>query len=591
MSQWIPQAKDFAKRFKWTIIGSIALLFVSIVFLINYSSIIHDAPQSQENTDSSQAAASIKNLGAQDVPIILLDNWAVIIDGKKYSIYQHGDEKFFQIDGKNIPLEAGQKVSKDGQEYIVGADGKFKSSNDIISAIPQIGDIVEKDGKLYQVGADGQLIPYKGKLKPGQIVWKDGKAYIVGADGQLQEVVDCTERTINNKPYIYLKGQWVPLTANGAQPGQFVLGSDQELYKIDPEGNLISSNNMINPDDIIWRGCVPIQITADGKPKDIKDGDEIVDSNGHHYIYKNGKLIDAENAASKEKEEASKNEANQNDSLRDAFKSALIAIKGNKQQDDNTDKKEADTSLDKNILAAQMKALSNPMGPGSEYQTQNDQAGKVAFLNAENDGRTTAKGKWEHPKSKFTLYAGSIINATLQTGINSDLPGEIIARVDKNIYDSVTGNYILIPQGTTVIGTYDSSIAYGQERALIVFTRLIFPNGSSMPLENQPGADLRGFAGLSGTVNNHLLKIFGHALMFSIFSAAGQLSQPSTDNQGGPTDQQIIFAAIGQQFTQTASQMIAKDMNIQPTIEAEPGKGFSILTTRDIVFPSFYNFD
>ncbi len=374
MSQWIPQAKDFAKRFKWSIIGSIALLFVAIVFLINYSSIIHDAPQEQETTDSSQAAASIKNLGAQDVPIILLDNWAVIIDGKRYSIYQKGDQRFVQIDGKNIPLEAGQRVTKDGQDYIVGADGKFKMPNDVIDATPQVGDLVEKDGKVYQVGTDGKLHPYKAKLKPGQVVWKDGKAYAVGADGKLHEigsepqagdlvekdgklfkvgadgklhaynqplkagdivwkdgkayvvdpngklhaignkpqvgdivekdgqyyqvgkdgklhpylgdlakgqvvwkdgkqyqvgadgklheVVDCTERTINGKPYIYQKGKWIPLTANGAKPGQFVLGSDQELYKIDPKGELIPSNNMINPDDIVWRGCVPIQILS-----------------------------------------------------------------------------------------------------------------------------------------------------------------------------------------------------------------------------------------------------------------------------------------------------------------------------------------
>jgi len=228
---------------------------------------------------------------------------------------------------------------------------------------------------------------------------------------------------------------------------------------------------------------------------------------------------------------------------------------------------------------------------GANYQAQNMQDKKVAFLKANKSSQKKfyLDSRLTKPISPYEVKAGSLISATLLTGIDSDLPGQITASVSRNIYDTVTGNYLLIPQGTKVIGTYDSQVSYGQERVLIAWNRLIFPDGDSFDLEGQPGADLAGMAGLHDQVNNHYLRIFGSSLAFSIFGALGQLSQPKQAANSYPSNSQIIYGAIGQSLTQTGIEMTEKNMNIQPTITIRPGANFNILLTRDMVFPGPYH--
>lgn len=194
----------------------------------------------------------------------------------------------------------------------------------------------------------------------------------------------------------------------------------------------------------------------------------------------------------------------------------------------------------------------------------------------------TIQGLLQPPISPYQLNAGTIIPANLVTGINSNLPGNIVAKVRRDVYDTATGNHLLIPQGTTLIGSYDSQVAYGQSRVLIVWSRLVFPDASSFDLQGMPGADLTGMAGLHDQVDKHYFRIFGSALMFSVFGAAGQLSQPQSNNNQ-LSSQQIIYGAIGQQMGQTASQLVAKNMNIQPTLKIRPGTDFNVLLTRDMI--------
>lgn len=223
---------------------------------------------------------------------------------------------------------------------------------------------------------------------------------------------------------------------------------------------------------------------------------------------------------------------------------------------------------------------------------QNNQAEKVAFLKkvANKTQNNKIDSVTSHPLSPYELMAGSLIPATLLTGINSDLPGQITASVSRNVYDTTTGNYLLIPQGTKLIGVYDSSVAYGQNRVLMAWSRLIFPNGDSFDLEGMPGVDLAGMSGLHDLVDNHYFRIFGSALMFSLFGAAGQLSQPKNQNQNVLTNQQIVWGAVGQQLSQTGAQLVQKNINIQPTIQIRPGTNFNVLLTRDMVLPSPYQY-
>lgn len=224
----------------------------------------------------------------------------------------------------------------------------------------------------------------------------------------------------------------------------------------------------------------------------------------------------------------------------------------------------------------------------NEYTIQNQQTEKRVFLSEAGDfNEHQIDSVREFASTPYTLMAGSIIPATVQTGINSDLPGTVTALVRRNVYDSVTGNHLLIPQGTTLVGMYDSDVAFGQSRVLMAWSRLIFPDGSSFDLTGMPGADLLGFSGMKDKVDRHYKQVFGSALLFSIFGAAGQLSQPETDSDK-LTNQQIIYAAIGQEMSQTASQLLAKQMNIQPTLTIRPGARFNVLLSKDLVLGAPY---
>lgn len=238
----------------------------------------------------------------------------------------------------------------------------------------------------------------------------------------------------------------------------------------------------------------------------------------------------------------------------------------------------------------------HPVGMGSNitqqdpYTAQNAQSEKKAFVDSEHTASNQLGSAEEKALSPYSLMTGSIISANLLTGINSDLPGKIIAKVSRDIYNTRTGNYLLIPQGTTVTGLYDANVAYGQDRVLIAWSRLIFPNGQSIDLEGMPGVDLVGMAGLHDLVDQHYLRLFGSSLLMSLFGAAGQLSQPQSAGNA-LTNQQILFSAVGQQMSQTATQLVAKNMNIQPTIKIRPGSTFNILVTKDMVFQGPYQFD
>ncbi|MCX7122668.1 MAG: hypothetical protein NTV32_03225 [Gammaproteobacteria bacterium] len=230
--------------------------------------------------------------------------------------------------------------------------------------------------------------------------------------------------------------------------------------------------------------------------------------------------------------------------------------------------------------------------PAAASDNQNMQGEKNAFLqSAQSPSQSTLQGGVQNPASPYMVMAGSVIPATLITGINSDLPGQIQAIVSQNVYDSSTGNSVLIPQGARLVGQYDSQVAYGQSRVLIVWSRIIFPNDQSLDLQGMPGADLSGFAGLHDQVDNHYIRIFGSALLMSVFSAGMQLSQPQTSSVNGasPSNQQIIAGAMGQELSQTATQMIQQNLNIQPTLNIRPGDNFNVLVTRDIPFSGPYN--
>lgn len=196
------------------------------------------------------------------------------------------------------------------------------------------------------------------------------------------------------------------------------------------------------------------------------------------------------------------------------------------------------------------------------------------------------------PGLPLELKTGAVIPGVMITGVNSDLPGSLIAQVSQNVFDTATGLHLLIPRGARLYGVYDSRVVYGQERVLIAWNRLIFPDGSSITLGAMPGADMAGMAGFNDQVNNHYLRIFGSALMMSLVSGGMAYAMDSmndsteTDNGTRMTDE--MTAALAAQLGQTATTLLQRNLNIKPTLEIRPGYRFNIVVTRDVVFREPY---
>lgn len=179
--------------------------------------------------------------------------------------------------------------------------------------------------------------------------------------------------------------------------------------------------------------------------------------------------------------------------------------------------------------------------------------------------------------------AGAIIPASLITGLNSDLPGSTIAQVTENVYDTVTGEHLLIPQGTRLFGKYDSVVAYGQKRALVVWTRLILPNGNSITIDNLPATDVAGYAGLEDEVDIHTWQLLKGVALATLLGVGTQISLGS--NQG---DLVKAFQESIQQTTDRAGQrLVERELDVQPTITVRPGWPLRVIVSKDLVLKPY----
>ena len=209
---------------------------------------------------------------------------------------------------------------------------------------------------------------------------------------------------------------------------------------------------------------------------------------------------------------------------------------------------------------------------------------KLAFLNGNVDRRTVSPDRVEPPASPYLLQAGAVIPAALITGLRSDLPGQVTAQVTEDVYDSPTGQILLIPQGARLIGQYDTQIAFGQSRALLVWNRLIMPNGRSLVLERQPGADADGYAGLEDEVDNHWGMLFKAAILSTVLSVGSEAGMSS--NSSGSLAE-AIQQGMSQSVNQTGQQVVSRSLSIQPTITIRPGFPVRVMVTKDLVLEPY----
>jgi len=223
------------------------------------------------------------------------------------------------------------------------------------------------------------------------------------------------------------------------------------------------------------------------------------------------------------------------------------------------------------------------LGVTPQPATPSAQDRQLAFLNQPPDKRTVSSDRVAPPASKNVLQAGAVIAAALITGIRSDLPGQITAQVTENVYDSPTGHIRLIPQGTRLIGQYDNGVGFGQRRVLLVWTRLIFPDGRSIVLEREPGADAEGYAGLEDGVDYHWGELFKAAALSTVLSIGAQAGSSGQESD--------IMRALRQgasdSISQTGQQIVQRQLNIAPTLTIRPGFPVRVIVTRDLVLEPY----
>ncbi|MBX6330908.1 MAG: TrbI/VirB10 family protein [Gemmatimonadaceae bacterium] len=191
----------------------------------------------------------------------------------------------------------------------------------------------------------------------------------------------------------------------------------------------------------------------------------------------------------------------------------------------------------------------------------------------------------------YALQAGTVLPATLITEIDSDLPGDVLAQIARDVWDSEGEQHILIPKGSKLLGSYANRVTVGQDRLLVSWHRLIFPDGRSITLPALETKDVAGAAGVHDQVDRHTAAVFGTTALLSLISAGVQLSQPRgtyTPFGYAPSTGEIAAGAVGQQLAQAATEMLRRNLDVAPTIRIRPGTAFGVFLRTDLTFPGPY---
>lgn len=218
----------------------------------------------------------------------------------------------------------------------------------------------------------------------------------------------------------------------------------------------------------------------------------------------------------------------------------------------------------------------------------NGQDAKDAFFNQDLKDLGYLPNQVMAPLSPFELKRGSVIPATLITGINSDLPGRIIAQVSQNVFDSATGRYLLIPQGTRLFGRYDSKVTFGQRRALVIWTDIVFPDGATLQIGGMAGTDAQGYGGFSDQVDNRYFEVFGSAILVAAIGAGIDMALPEDQGSADSSATDAARRSFAETFGEVADRTIGQNMEVQPTLEIRPGYIFNVLVDQDLVFPKAF---
>jgi len=542
-----------------------------------------------ELTFSRKSGNRLKDISRSEIP----NGASVLVDGMPMTMID--SDLISKEEEKTGVLTADDIFKPIDGDYIVemGADGEplyykiidGKKIPVLASEIPASALVFYK-GKAYIKGADGKLIPFKAKI--GKPFIKGGKVFVIDSNGlplllDVGEVVD-----YNSDKFLVSKNNHLLSLSKKME---------DELSKYPNRLMVVNGNKMlvgekgvisnIKPTNIIFRAGVPYK-EIDGRLVRLSNQEiKILSEKGKSI--NNAKRAE-DNPVSTKTNYSPDYEQPTNDYDWDLFSATNSSIKSGMQLPNV--KKGGDASklseLEQKKRDVLNKFLENSdTSIQSTYQQQNNQQGKKDYLKSQKNNKTA--GDVKNPDSPYSLLVGSVIDGTMITGISSDLPGNIAAVVNTNVYDSLTHNNLLIPSGTKLFGSYSSDVSYGQKRVVMVWNKLILPNGQIIELAGQQGYDLSGMSGLKGEVDNHYTELFKNVAMMSLFGAGAQYGAGLAG--GGSIDGiQMIAASIGQQIGETGIELIQRTMNIQPSIEIYPGQKFKILIDTTFVFQSAYHF-
>lgn len=249
----------------------------------------------------------------------------------------------------------------------------------------------------------------------------------------------------------------------------------------------------------------------------------------------------------------------------------------------NSNGSDASPDRAKDLFATALRA-----GLGGQNGDPNGQMTKLDFFNQDIKDLGYLPNGVIPQLSPHELKRGSVIPATLITGINSDLPGRIIAQVSQHVFDSATGHRLLIPQGAKLLGRYDSGVSFGQSRVLVVWTDIIFPNGSTLQIGAMAGTDAQGYGGFRDKSERHYLRTFGSAALLAIIGAGIDMSIPESSTLAAQdTASDAARRNFAETFGRVAERTVSKNLDVQPTLSIRPGYKFNVLVDQDIVFPAY----
>ncbi|RSC21432.1 conjugal transfer protein TrbI [Agrobacterium sp. FDAARGOS_525] len=275
-----------------------------------------------------------------------------------------------------------------------------------------------------------------------------------------------------------------------------------------------------------------------------------------------------------------------------AYEAPLAIDRGKleaKAATNDTSASNTSTAISTTAGASDLYAAALRAGLGGQNIDPNGQKSKEDFFNTDLKDLGYLPNRVVPQQSLYELKRGSVIPATLITGINSDLPGRITAQVSQNVYDSATGHRLLIPQGTKLFGRYDSKVSFGQSRVLVVWSDIIFPNGSTLQIGGMAGTDAAGYGGFKDKVNNHYLKTFGSAVMIALIGTGIDMSVPQSSTLAmQDTASDAARRNFAETFGRVADRTIQRNMDVQPTLEIRPGYKFNVIVDQDIVFPGAF---